>query len=59
VVEGEADAREVGRPAGMIDVCRRDRPQLAACLAYLRPGGVLVVEKLDRLGRSSPTSSTP
>jgi DNA invertase Pin-like site-specific DNA recombinase len=30
----------------------RERPQLAAALEYLRPDDVLVVWKLDRLGRS-------
>lgn len=33
---------------------RRDRPGLAAALAYLKSGDCLVVWKLDRLGRSLP-----
>lgn len=31
---------------------RADRPELAACLDYLRAGDTLVVWRLDRLGRS-------
>ena len=31
---------------------RADRPELAACLDYLRQGDTLVVGRLDRLGRS-------
>ena len=31
---------------------RTDRPQLEACLDYLRPGDTVVVWRLDRLGRS-------
>lgn len=33
---------------------RATRPGLAACLDYLKPNDVLVVWKLDRLGRSLP-----
>jgi DNA invertase Pin-like site-specific DNA recombinase len=33
---------------------RTDRPGLAAALSYVRSGDVLVVWKLDRLGRSLP-----
>ncbi len=33
---------------------RDDRPELAALLAYARPGDVLAVWRLDRLGRSLP-----
>jgi DNA invertase Pin-like site-specific DNA recombinase len=32
----------------------RERPELAKALDYIRPGDVLVVWKLDRLGRSMP-----
>ncbi len=38
------------RASGRLD----DRPQLAAALDHLRPGDVLVVWRLDRLGRSLP-----
>ena len=31
----------------------KDRPQLAACLDYLRPGDTLVAVRLDRLARST------
>ena len=33
---------------------RDNRPGLADCLAYLKPGDTLVVWRLDRLGRSLP-----
>jgi DNA invertase Pin-like site-specific DNA recombinase len=33
---------------------RDDRPGLKACLEYLKEGDVLVVRRLDRLGRSLP-----
>ena len=44
VYADEADRTAGGPPSG--------RPQLAACLASLRPGDTLVVASLDQLGRS-------
>ncbi len=38
--------------AGKLSGKDADRPELAACLDYLRPGGTLVVPSLDRLSRS-------
>ena len=38
--------------AGKLSGKNADRPELAACLDYLRPGDTLVVPSLDRLSRS-------
>ena len=38
--------------AGKLSGKNAGRPELAACLDYLRPGGTLVVPGLDRLSRS-------
>ena len=38
---------------------KTDRAALARCLASLEPGDTVVVTKLDRLARSTRTSSTP
>lgn len=52
----QLDALEVARCVRVFhDVASsadEQRPELAACLDFLRPGDVLVVWKLDRLGRS-------
>jgi DNA invertase Pin-like site-specific DNA recombinase len=54
--ESQADAlREAGCAQIFIDRATGKlarRPQLDAALAYLRPGDVLVITRLDRLGRS-------
>ena len=49
------DAIYDDKASGKLD----DRPGLTACLKALRKDDVLVVWRLDRLGRSSPTSSRP
>lgn len=55
--EAQGDAlRAAGCERVFVDIGQSGRlarrPELDACLAYLRPGDVLVVTKLDRLGRS-------
>lgn len=37
---------------------RADRPQLAKLMAGLKPGDIVLVTKLDRLGRSTRNCST-
>lgn len=52
LVAAGVDARHVyeDRASGARDT----RPGLAACIAFLKPGDILIVWKLDRLGRSLP-----
>lgn len=52
-----AELRQAGCSEIVVERCsgaRADRPELARLLARLQPGDVLVVTRLDRLGRSLP-----
>ena len=46
--------RDALEKAGCRDIKQADRPELTQCLRSLREGDVLVVWRLDRLGRSLP-----
>lgn len=52
LVAAGVDARHVFEDSA--SGAKDTRPGLTACLEYLKPGDVLVVWKLDRLGRSLP-----